>query len=155
MTGASHHRGESKQDYATPLEFLASVKRRFDIPFFTWDLAASASNTVASSCYTEAGDSLSRDWNIIADDMWLNPPFADIRPWAEKCAGYVGHGRIFFLVPAAVGSNWYAQHVHNRALVLLLNGRLSFDGKNPYPKDCLLAVYGMTPGYEVWRWRDA
>lgn len=31
--------------------------------------------------------------------------------------------------------------------------RLSFDGKNPYPKDLGLIVYGEKPGYETWRWR--
>jgi hypothetical protein len=39
---------------------------------------------------------------------------------------------------------------------LLLNGRLTFDGcAAPYPKDCILALYGpeIAPGYEVWNWR--
>ena len=31
MSGAAYHRGESKQDYATPPEFIAAVKRRFSI----------------------------------------------------------------------------------------------------------------------------
>ena len=61
--------------------------------------------------------------------------------------------RIYFLVPAAVGSNWFRGYVHKKALVLFLNGRLSFDGKAPYPKDCLLAVYGVKAGYDVWKWK--
>jgi hypothetical protein len=63
--------------------------------------------------------------------------------------------RIFFLVPAGVGANWFARHVDKKALVLFLNGRLSFDGIAPYPKDCILACYGLKPGYEVWPWRDS
>jgi hypothetical protein len=106
-TGASFARGQSKQDYATPL--------------------------------------------------WLNPPFDPISPWAIKCAVSAPirssmSRKILFLVPASVGSEWYAQHVHENALVLLLRPRLSFDGKNPYPKDCLLAVYGERPGVECWKW---
>ena len=58
-----------------------------------------------------------------------------------------------FLVPAAVGSNWFRDYVDGKALVLLLNGRLSFDGAGPYPKDCILCLYGIEPGYEVWSWR--
>jgi hypothetical protein len=39
--------------------------------------------------------------------------------------------------------------------VLLLDGRISFDGTAPYPKDCVLAYYAIKPGYEVWRWTSA
>lgn len=156
MSGAAHHRGESKQDYATPPEFIAAVKRRFGIRDFDHDLAASLENAKALRFFSEAVDSLAQDWSALRGDLWLNPPFANIAPWARKCAesGCSIDRRIFFLVPAAVGSNWHAQHVDGHALVLLLNGRISFDGKGPYPKDCCLAIYGAAPGYEVWRWKE-
>ena len=172
--------GKSKQDYGTPKVFLDAVKKRFNIARFCWDLAATAENAIdglgAERCYFGPGrdretDALASDcdWRDAGVNLWLNPPFADIAPWARKCAasawwesekskrgpGAADGRRIFFLVPAAVGSNWLAQHVDKKALVLLLNGRISFDGKNPYPKDCLLAVYGLKPDYEVWRWAGA
>jgi phage N-6-adenine-methyltransferase len=151
--------GLSKQDYATPKIFIDAVKRRFGIHEFAYDLAASRENTKAKHFFCEEEDSLKQDWRKIRGDAWLNPPYAHIAPWAEKCAASAGFkydsGRvrqIYFLVPAAVGSNWFAQHVDGKALVLLLNGRISFDGKAPYPKDCILAVFGPKPGYEVWSW---
>ena len=156
MSGAAYHRGESKQDYATPPEFIVAVKRRFSIREFAWDLAASAENTKAADFFGEAADSLTQDWSLCWGDLWLNPPFSNIAPWARKCAesGCSIDRRIFLLVPAAVGSNWHAQHVDGHARTFLLNGRISFDGKGPYPKDCILSVYGIQPGYEVWRWKD-
>ena len=40
-------------------------------------------------------------------------------------------------------------------LRLALQGRLSFDGKAPFPKDCMLSVYGtgQRKEFEVWDWR--
>ena len=162
--------GQSKQDYATPREFLDAIRKRFGVERFVWDLAANKQNSVTNVRHYFGPDHLApacRDaladtclWRNLKGDLWLNPPYAHIEPWAEKCvtesliANVAIHKqRIFFLVPAAVGSNWYARHVHGKALVLFLSPRLSFDGKAPYPKDCLLAVYGEKPGAECWRWK--
>jgi phage N-6-adenine-methyltransferase len=153
-TGASFARGESKQDYATPPEFIAAVKRRFGIAEFAHDLAASAENAKATAYFDFATDSLSQNWRRLVGHLWLNPPFAAIASWAAKCAESSGPGRtIYLLVPAAVGSNWHAQYVDGKAMVYLLNGRICFDGNGPYPKDCMLCVYGLAPGYEVWTWK--
>jgi hypothetical protein len=40
--------------------------------------------------------------------------------------------------------------VHKKALVLALSGRLSFDGKAPYPKDLMLVEYNRADGFDVW-----
>lgn len=163
MSGAANHRGSSKQDYATPSEFIAVVKNRFGPLHF--DLAASAENTKAMRFFSEDDDALRKDWTQVPGRLWLNPPFGNIEPWAKKCAAfhhlvrelydYALH-ELLFLVPASVGSNWFANHVAGRARVYFLQGRLSFDGRNPFPKDCLLAVFGyeINPGYEVWNWRE-
>ncbi len=148
--------GLSKQDYSTPPEFIAAVKSRLGISDFKWDLAASHLNSKAGAFnyYYEQEDSLIQNWGGGLRGpwwCWLNPPFANIAPWAKKCSE--SGIKIAFLVPAAVGSNWFRDYVDGKALVLLLNGRLSFDGVGPYPKDCLLALYGAEPGYEVWDWR--
>ncbi len=151
--------GKSKQDYATPDDFIAAVKKRFGIREFAWDLAADASNTKAVWFFDEEDDSLKQDWTKLKGDLWLNPPFADIDPWAAKCAAANLWGchsgrlaRIFFLTPLS-SANWFARHVDGKALVILLNGRLSFDGKAPYPKDCMISCFGVKPGYECWNWR--
>jgi phage N-6-adenine-methyltransferase len=153
--------GKSIQTYATPPEYIAAVKKRFGIREFAYDLAASKENTKARHFFCEEEDSLAQVWSRLDGDLWLNPPYAHIAPWAQKCNDatwarwptMASARRIFFLVPAGVGANWFASFVHNRALVLFNNGRISFDGIAPYPKDTLLAVYGLKPGYEVWDWR--
>lgn len=146
--------GRSKQDYATPWEFIRAVEARFGPIDF--DLAAHEGNTKCITYFTEADDSLKQDWTILRGNLWLNPPFGDIAPWARKCAEsaheFALGTRIFLLVPASIGSRWFAEHVHHRALVLGLSPRLSFDGKNPFPKDLMMAIYGVAPGFDVWRW---
>jgi phage N-6-adenine-methyltransferase len=144
--------GRSKQDYSTPQPFIDAVIARFGK--LAWDLAASSENRKAQFYYDERANSLSKDWSELHGNMWINPPFGDIAPWAKKCAEttLLFGDRIFLLVPASVGSRWFAQHVHGKALVLALGPRLSFDGKNAFPKDLILAVYGRPPGFDVWRW---
>lgn len=75
---------------------------------------------------------------------------------------------IAFLVPAAVGSNWFRDYIWGEpgVTVLYLNGRPSFDGKNPYPKDCMLvlfhgSIYKTHSRYgnlsfqsDVWTWKE-
>lgn len=153
-TGPSMNKGRSKQDYETPKEFIDAVTRRFGTLDF--DLAASEENAKANEYFTEKDDALSRNWAHVSGSLlWLNPPFADIAPWAEKCALHASPTtRILLLVPAAVGSNWYAEHVHPHASVLAVRPRLSFDGINSFPKDLILAAYGFgVRGFDLWKWR--
>lgn len=140
-----------------PPDFLAAVKRRSGLKEFAIDLAASPDNAVAPLFYTEAENALTQPWRTKAREIgWLNPPFADIAPWVEKAwrESQIG-ARLVMLVPAAVGANWWRDHVHGKAFALLLNGRLTFVGqKDCYPKDCALLVYGpdVAPGYDMWSW---
>lgn len=159
-TGPSVKRGQSRQDYATPKDFMDAVTRRFGPIGF--DLAAGEENKKADRFYSIEDDSLSKPWNEIRCDgwLWLNPPFDNIAPWAKKCAESMsGYGcNILFLTPASVGSNWFRDYVHGKAMVYALNGRIHFDPNNPtwgYPKDCMLCCYAMIPirGFEVWKWK--
>jgi phage N-6-adenine-methyltransferase len=147
--------GKSRQDYETPWEFIHAVETMLSEKFEV-DLAATANNTKATRYV--GYNSLNQDWDTYQGLLWLNPPFANIEPWAKKCAESV-KARICFLVPASIGSNWFTNYVHNKAMVLALSPRISFDGKGPYPKDCILAVYRnlyLSPitGFRLWRWKD-
>lgn len=150
--------GRSKQDYRTPKDFLIAVKAKLGIREFAHDFAADQTNAVAETWWGKGYNSLSVDGASWAKQCgagwgWLNPEFGDIAPWAERCAETcAAGGRIAFLVPASVGSNWFAESVHDKARVLLFRPRLSFDGIAPYPKDCILCLYGLRPGYETWLW---
>ena len=149
--------GRSKQDYETPRVFLDAVERRFG-PLQV-DLAARADNAKAPLFVTPEEDSLAVDWVERFGDKhcWLNPPYANIAPWAAKCKDFARRsatGRISFLTPASIGSNWFADFVHHKGYVLNLQGRITFVGESaPYPKDCILTVFGSQMyGNEVWKW---
>jgi phage N-6-adenine-methyltransferase len=147
--------GKSKQDYSTPYEFIEAVYGLLNITEFAVDLAADASNAKAPVFYGVEEDSLAQDWARFPGWHWLNPPFGKITPWVERANIFGWQGvKVAMLLPAAVGSNWYREHVEGEAYVFFLNPRLSFDGVAPYPKDCMLALYG-TPfrGASTWRWK--
>lgn len=154
--------GASEQSVQTDPLFIAAVVERFG-PLVI-DLAASAENAQAPNYITAEQDSLAQDWEEEgwpSGNRWLNPPFKNIGQWAAKCARYetrAPHAEsnpILFLVPAGIGANWYRDHVHGKARVSFLNGRLTFVGHTkPYPKDCMLCVYGRPPGFEVWSWKS-
>jgi hypothetical protein len=151
--------GRSKQDYETPADFLAAAKARLGIDQFVFDFACRPDNAKAENF--NHGDSLAIAWEALDLEhgwAWLNPPFADIAPWAQRCAQFKRDGgHVALLVPAAVGANWFRDHVHCQASVLFLNGRIKFVGaKDYYPKDCILALYSpfYGPGYDVWSWRQ-
>lgn len=163
--------GSSLQGYGTPPAFLRAVEARFGR--ITWDLAANAANSVCGGRYFGPGsswgeDSLERAWDMIpgAGLLWLNPPFENIPRWVAKCADEATRGaRIALLVPAAVSTNWFADHVEESAFVLPVRPRFPFVGQapnpktgkiDPYPKDLMLCVYNPPTvfhvGFETWRW---
>lgn len=145
--------GNSKQDYATPRPFLDAVEARFGR--INFDLAASAGNKVVDAYFDERKDSLKQTWRRLPGLLWLNPPFGNIDPWAEKCAEEMREGaRIAFLTPASVGANWFQDRIVPNAHVIELSPRLSFDGEHPFPKDLVLSIFyaGLT-GRSGWRWR--
>ncbi|HEY3493315.1 MAG TPA: DNA N-6-adenine-methyltransferase, partial [Polyangiaceae bacterium] len=107
------------------------------------------------SAVTAHQDSLTADWDI-PGNLWLNPPFANIEPWAKKCAEHRSRvGWILLLVPASVDAAWYSECVHGQAFVMPLNPRLTFAGADdPYPRGLVLAAYGFNVcGFEPWRWK--
>lgn len=156
---------KTKQDYGTPWEFIRAIEGRFGP--VVCDLAASAHNAKCDAYYDQERNSLEVDWRTEHPDglLWLNPPFADIEPWAAKCssATLCGNGFIAMLTPASIGSQWFATYVHRRAMVFGLSPRMTFDGTppnprtgklDPYPKDLMLSVFGHgMNGFDVWRWK--
>lgn len=157
-TGPSMRRHRSEQSVSTPWEFVRAAEARFGA--FAWDLAAQTENAKAPRWLGPSGiheDAFAVDWLDLDGLCWLNPPFGDIPRWAERAAmaGSLG-ARIVMLVPASVGTLWFAESVHRQALVLALSPRVRFEGHaQPFPKDLLLAAYGppCAPTFDTWRWK--
>lgn len=164
MTAPAQKPGRSVQDVQTPPEFIEAVSERFG--YIDLDLAATAANAVVPHFFGPDSplheDALAPHckWLPPSDGLlWLNPPFANITPWATKCVTESEAGAsIALLVPASVGSNWFNNYVRPYAYVLELAPRIKFVGHTAsYPKDLILAIY--TPerfvGREAWHWRRA
>lgn len=166
--------GRSEQTVVTPMAFVERVERWLGTRF-EWDLAADASNCILRRRSHISGnlegpvswfgpgsptaeDALSAEmrWPRIGW-LWCNPPFSDLALWVEKARDERWHGaKTAMLVPASTGANWWLNHVDGTAEILLLNGRITFDGHtSPYPKDLALLLYAPDrwPGYHVWDWR--
>lgn len=168
MTMPAQRPHRSKQDYQTPPEFVDAVERRFGAIAF--DLAANLDNAVRADAFYGPGspiaeDALAEDWTRHTGTLWLNPEFGKIAPWAAKCAlslatirrnadrVWRADWRVAMLTPASIGTDWFAKHVHRKALVLGISPRLQFVGADDeYPKDLMLSVFGPTPGFDCWRW---
>jgi len=162
-------KNKTKQDYGTDPKLFEKLNKRFE---FTWDLACDESNCLVRNANgTALGytyplcDALLGGWHEIDGWLFLNPPFSNIEPWAKLCHEESLRGaKIVLLTPASVGSNWYRDHVHNKAEVIFLNGRLTFKGTKPnpktgkidaYPKDCQISVFNRSAysGFKVWDWK--
>ncbi len=149
-----------KQTYGTPREFITALERRFGYRV-GFDLAASAENSkaqVPSNHFDEKDDALKCDWVTLPGNpklVFLNPPFKNIDPWAERLLTCRRLARFtVMLVPASVGTLWFVKHVQHR---LYYDGipRITFEGENDgYPKDLITIVagYGMQ-GSGYWDWR--
>lgn len=151
MTMPKQKPGRSVQDVGTP-DWLIKVIEQ------TWgkialDPAASHENHAGEGMYyTEQDNGLLQSWMVPAGCIvFINPPFNDIKSWVQAAyASSQFYSRtVVMLVPASVGSNWWAEHVDQKAAVYFIRPRLVFKGHtDPYPKDLALLVYGERPGYK-------
>lgn len=146
---------ESEQSVGTPREFLHAIEGRFG-PIVI-DLAATAGNAVVPEYFGPGSpygeDSLQQNW-VRRGLSYLNPEFGYIPPWAKKAAveGALG-AQVALLVPASLGSDWYVDHVKDRAMVLILKPRLTFVGhSDQYPKDLMLCLFGPRWFGGVFHW---
>jgi len=169
------NKNETKQDYGTDKRLLKALANKgFVIDF---DLACTRENCVvnkypvSNGFYYPEDDAFSYNWSDIETSeggwLFLNPPFANIRPWAQKCWHQTITGsKIILLTPASVGSTWFQDFVFNKAHVFFLKGRLKFEGAkpnpntgkvDPYPKDCMISVFdNFHTGFNIWDWgKDA
>jgi phage N-6-adenine-methyltransferase len=157
----------SKQNYRTPSDFFGAANELFGP--FELDLAA-VDGTLCRNWLGPgselAEDSLSVSWiervNFLTAGRpapvvcWLNPPFADIRPWARKCAQEASRDRrIVMLTPSSLGAEWYCDAVQGHALTLVVRPRITFVGcDDPYPKDLAIHLFGFRMvGIGTWRWK--
>ena len=156
---------DSKQDYGTPAIFTGACQKKFGL--LSFDLAATPVNAVTPSFFdfSKGEDAFKADWPRTGL-CWLNPPYSSrddspyaLADWTKRCREQAALGtELLFLVPAAVGSNWFRDNVAPVADVYLLNGRITFVGESAgYTKDLMLCHYGpdsLPPKISIWRWTE-
>lgn len=155
MSGPNSKPQKGNQNFRTPKPFLDAVLRRLGWACFDFDLACTLEDSVGvQGGWTHPRvNALTADWQQLTEaNCWLNPPFAKAGAFAAKCAS--SGARIAALVPVALGTRWWREHVHEKAVVLGV-GRLTFNLPDGTPmlnpktgkpqginRDCALLVYG-------------
>jgi DNA N-6-adenine-methyltransferase Dam len=172
MSGPNSDPEIGQQNYRTPVTFLAACLRRFELERIDWDCACTEQDSVGESggYFFPQVDALAQDWRELADPTitaFFNPPFAQSGAFCGKAAA--SGARVLALIPVAIGTQWWRQHVHRKAVVVGV-GRLVFNnpdgtpvlGKNGKPqginRDCALLAYNILPTGTDWylleNWRD-
>lgn len=76
--------------------------------------------------------------------VYVNPPFSNVAPWAEKAAKE--GDEVILLVPCRTGAVWWQTWVAPADVILFWKGRLTFVGaKNTAPFHCALVYWGTRP----------
>jgi len=143
---------KTEQDVQTDPRLFSALDRHFG---FNYDLACTKENKLCKFGLTPSDNALRMDWHQLEGYLWLNPPYANIEPWARKCYEESLKGaKIVLLTPASVGSNWFRDFIYLKAWVRFLNGRLTFVGhKTPYPRDCMISIFDTIHfDMDVWNW---
>lgn len=86
---------------------------------------------------------------------WLNCEFNDCERWSAKSFTEMQQGANLTLLTPAVVANWWRDNCAGKADCYLLSGRLCFDGKNVYPKDCCLSHFSPEARGRmyIWEWK--
>ena len=87
--------------------------------------------------------------------LWLNCEFNDIALWADRCLSEMRDGANITLLTPMTTANWFRDKIAGEADAYALSGRLSFDGKNVFPKDCLISRYSPDSNgdFFLWDWQ--
>ena len=150
--------GSGNVDYGTPAPLYAAIDARWGP--FDFDACATAENAKAKRFISPEVDAFKADWSQLGRIAFMNPPYGRgvtglwlvlARAWAERGLTVV------CLVPASVGTAWWAREVTPHAAeVLFLVGRVRFvregnSGGAGY--DSAIVVYRPPLEWPHWRSR--
>jgi phage N-6-adenine-methyltransferase len=152
---------KAKQSIATPWAFIRALERRFGMRV-DFDLAASAENAKAERFWSADDNALSGAcrWDRLEAEhgaarlAYVNPPYANIKPWARKLADCRWLTRwTVMLVPSSFATDWFLE-LRGKVLIDAIP-RIQFEGATHlYPKDLCIIVAGFgVTGEGYWDWR--
>lgn len=119
--GASDH-------WFTPSRYVAPLNREF---LFTLDVAATAESAKAPRYFDIQKNGLAQSW--ARERCWMNPPYSDITPWAEKALNesQMYGALVVGLLPAWTDRAWWHEYVEpyrrmHAVEVRFIRGRIKF-----------------------------
>ena len=152
MTGAAYIPSAKREDWQTPDEVIALVKEFFGTGIGTDPCASPdpADHFAVFNFNPAVGtDGLEEAWD---GNTFVNPPFGELREWAEKCADEGGSGscEVVLLCPARTDTRAWHDHIASAAAVCLWRGRMTFKGAPaPAPFPVALSYWG--PNHKRFR----
>lgn len=113
-------------EWYTPRWLFDELDREFH---FTLDPCATLESAKCARFYDEAQNGLLQSWN--GECVFMNPPYGSqvIGAWIEKARFATENGGcplVVGLVPSYTESDWWHDHIWNRAEVRFIRGRISF-----------------------------
>ena len=85
---------------------------------------------------------LKEDW---IGNVFINPPYSNIRAWIEKGLNELKKGNVnllVYLVPARTDTRWFHDLVYGKAELRFIKGRLKFgDQKNSAPFPSMIIIF--------------
>lgn len=118
------------QAWATPWVVFCEIQRRYALGgLFTWDIAASETNTKCDGFWSEEHDALSMpNWRAAGRSPFCNPPWGNIFPFMRMAHREVHRGhndRHVFCVPGRTGTDWY-HFAKANGLIIPMRGRVNY-----------------------------
>jgi len=122
--------------WATPQKVFDKLNERFH---FSLDPCSTKENAKCAVFYTKEENGLLQDWG--GHRVFMNPPYGrEIKHWVKKAAE--SNALCVALLPARVDTQWYHDHIQNKAFVYFLKGRLKFgDATNSAPFPSMIVIF--------------
>ena len=123
----------SKQsdNWSTPRDFYNSLNREF--------------NFHSDPCPLNSEHDALTENAIWAGNVFINPPYSNIRGFLEKGLSELKKGNAkvcVYLVPARTDTRWFHDLVYNKAEIRFIKGRLKFgDSKNSAPFPSMVVIF--------------
>jgi site-specific DNA-methyltransferase (adenine-specific) len=115
-------------EYSTPWEIFHPLQAEFTICF---DICANKENSKCTNYYTKEDDCLTKDWNQLGGNIWMNPPWGrEMQKFVRKAREESYKGKtIVCLLPVRSNTKWWHETIiDTKAEVRFLRGEIKFNG---------------------------
>ncbi len=119
-------------DWETPAYIFDVLDEEFQ---FTLDPCATSETTKCEEFYTTESDGLVQDWG--KHRVFCNPPYSQLKAWADKCRESAQAGAlVVMLIAARTDTIAWHEHILGKGDIRFIKGRIKFVGAKwqaPFP----------------------